>query len=96
MDIKKLIVTVITALTIGVLSWQLNTVNKLETDVEIMKYQIEEIEKDIKSLKKKRKSKWHTKLKYYINSGLDKRFLSCIMRTIQLLFIQQGKESDYD
>ena len=57
MDIKKLIVTVITALTIGVLSWQLNTVNNLETDVEIMKYQIEEIEKDIKSLKKKRKSK---------------------------------------
>ena len=53
MDIKKLVVTVVTALTIGVLSWQLNTVNDLETDVEVMKYKIEGLEKDIKSLKKR-------------------------------------------
>ena len=41
------------------------------------------------------KKKWRTKLKYYINLGLDKRTLSCIMGTIQLLSMQQGKESDY-
>tara|TARA_Y100000593_G_scaffold4019_1_gene8007 strand:- start:164136 stop:164306 length:171 start_codon:yes stop_codon:yes gene_type:complete len=55
MDIKKLVVTIVTALTVGVLSWQLNTVNDLETDVEVMKYKIEQLEKDVKSLKKKRK-----------------------------------------
>ena len=55
MDMKKLLVTVVTALVIGVLTWQLNTVNNLETDVEVMKYKIEQLEKDIKSLKKKRK-----------------------------------------
>ena len=57
MDIKKLVVTIVTALTVGVLSWQLNTVNDLETDVEVMKYKVEILERDIKSLKKKRKSK---------------------------------------
>ena len=55
MDIKKLLVTVVTALVVGVLTWQLNTVNNLETDVEVMKYKIEQLEKDVKSLKKRRK-----------------------------------------
>jgi len=55
MDVKKLLVTAVTALVVGVLTWQLNTVNNLETDVEVMKYKIEQLEKDVKSLKKKRK-----------------------------------------
>jgi hypothetical protein len=57
MDMKKLLVTVVTALVCGVLTWQLNTVNNLETDVEVMKYKIEELQKDVKSLKKRKKSK---------------------------------------
>ena len=55
MDIKKLVISVITALTIGVLTWQLTTVNDLETDVEVMKYKIEELEKDVKKLQKRKK-----------------------------------------
>ena len=55
MDMKKLLVTVVTALVCGVLTWQLNTVNDLETDVEVMKYKIEELQKDVKSLKKRKK-----------------------------------------
>jgi hypothetical protein len=55
MDMKKLLVTVVTALVCGVLTWQLNTVNNLETDVEVMKYKIEELQKDVKSLKKRKK-----------------------------------------
>lgn len=55
MDVKKLVISVITALTIGVLTWQLNTVNDLETDVEVMKYKIEELEKDVKKLQKRKK-----------------------------------------
>ena len=52
MDVKKLVVTVITTLTVGVLSWQLSTVNNLETDVEVMKYKIETLEKYVKKLQK--------------------------------------------
>ena len=55
MDMKKLLVTVVTALVCGVLTWQLDTVNDLETDVEVMKYKIEELQKDVKSLKKRKK-----------------------------------------
>jgi len=55
MDVKKLLATIVTTLVVGVLTWQLNTVNNLETDVEVMKYKIEQLEKDVKSLKKKRK-----------------------------------------
>jgi len=55
MDMKKLLVTVVTALVIGVLTWQLNTVNNLETDVEVMKYKIEQLEKDVKKLQKRKK-----------------------------------------
>ena len=55
MDVKKLLVTVVTALVVGVLTWQLNTVNNLETDVEVMKYKIEELEKDVKKLQKRKK-----------------------------------------
>ena len=55
MDVKKLVISVITALTIGVLTWQLTTVNDLETDVEVMKYKIEELEKDVKKLQKRKK-----------------------------------------
>ena len=55
MDVKKLLVTVVTALVVGVLTWQLKTVNNLETDVEVMKYKIEELEKDVKKLQKRKK-----------------------------------------
>ena len=55
MDIKKLVITVVTTLTVGVLSWQLNTVNNLETDVEVMKYKIETLEKYVKKLQKRKK-----------------------------------------
>ena len=54
MDIKKLVITVVTTLTVGVLSWQLNTVNNLETDVEVMKYKIETLEKYVKKLQKRK------------------------------------------
>jgi uncharacterized membrane protein (DUF106 family) len=57
MEIRKIIITAITALIIGVISWQLNTVNYLETNVEVMKYKIEELEKDIKKLQKKKNKK---------------------------------------
>jgi len=53
MDVKKLIISIVTALTIGVLTWQLNTVNELETDVEVMKYKIETLEKYVKKLQKR-------------------------------------------
>lgn len=55
MDIKKLVVTVVTTLTVGVLSWQLNTVNNLETDVEVMKYKIATLEKYVKKLQKSKR-----------------------------------------
>jgi hypothetical protein len=55
MDVKKLVITVITALTVGVLTWQLNTVNDLETDVEVMKYKIETLEKYVKKLQKRKR-----------------------------------------
>jgi hypothetical protein len=55
MDIKKLVVTVVTTLTVGVLTWQLNTVNNLETDVEVMKYKIETLEKYVKKLQKRKR-----------------------------------------
>ena len=55
MDVKKLVISVITALTIGVLTWQLNTVNDLETDVEVMKYKIETLEKYVKKLQKRKR-----------------------------------------
>ena len=55
MDVKKLLVTAVTALVVGVLTWQLNTVNNLETDVEVMKYKIEQLEKDVKKLQKRKK-----------------------------------------
>ena len=42
------------------------------------------------------KKKWRTKLKCYINISLDKTIFSCILNAIQLLFVQQRKESDYD
>ena len=57
MDIKKLVVTIVTALTVGVLTWQLDTVNDLETDVEVIKYKIEELEKDVKKLQKRKNKK---------------------------------------
>ncbi len=55
MDVKKLLATIVTTLVVGVLTWQLNTVNNLETDVEVIKYKIEDLEKDVKVLKKRRK-----------------------------------------
>ena len=55
MDIKKLVISIVTALTIGVLTWQLNTVNELETDVEVMKYKIETLEKYVKKLQKRKR-----------------------------------------
>ena len=54
MDVKKLLATIVTTLVVGVLTWQLNTVNNLETDVEVIKYKIEDLEKDVKVLKKRR------------------------------------------
>ncbi len=55
MDVKKLLATIVTTLVVGVLTWQLNTVNNLETDVEVIKYKIEDLEKDVKVLKKRGK-----------------------------------------
>ena len=55
MDVKKLVISIVTALTIGVLTWQLNTVHELETDVEVMKYKIETLEKYVKKLQKRKR-----------------------------------------
>ena len=56
-DLTKIATAVLSALIIGVLTYQLTTIKKLEIETELIKVRLEQVEK---KLKKRGKNKWDT------------------------------------